>query len=95
MTVKRYQKKRCCGKIGWIFEAPKPVLKGHVAAFRKAGYAVNDANTKMGRFQAKKGVLTATCAFGVNRLDVVCNAANCKQMLNEFANTLDRIVTSG
>jgi len=94
MTVKRYQKKRCCGKVGHIFEAPKPVLKKHVPAFRKAGYIVNDANVKMNRFQASKDGLTATCMFGTNRLDVNCGRSTCRQALDQFANILDRIVTT-
>lgn len=94
MTVKRYQKRRCCGKIGYIFEAPKPVLRQHVAAFRQAGYTINDQNTKLGRFQATIKGLTATCMFGTNRLDVTCVSQTCKQLLDTFAANLDRIVTS-
>jgi len=92
MTVKRHMVKSCCGSRSYIFEAETAIKKSHVAEFLKKGYTTPPHYEKTGIFYVElHRSLIATASFGATKLSVRCNAANCSQLMDSFANTLDTL----
>jgi hypothetical protein len=87
--IKRHVVKSCCGSKAFIFETESAVNKGHLAAFTSAGYSVPEHYTRSGVFYVQFKGLIATGAFGSTKLQVKCSSANCGQLLDAFAATLD------
>lgn len=92
MVIKRHLVKSCCGSRSYIFEAESAINKSHLAEFQKQGYRVPPNYEKNGMFYVElHRSLIATASFGATKVSVRCNASNCSQLMDSFANTLDQL----
>ena len=90
MVIKRHMVKSCCGNRSYIFESETPVTKAHLEDFKKQGYSVPPHYEKTGLFHIElHRTLVATASFGATKVSVRCTAANCSQLMDSFANSLD------
>lgn len=89
--IKRHKTKSCCGSQAYIFETQMPVMRQHLDAFKKEGFAVPAHFEKSGVFYVELKGLVATTSFGGTKVQVRCHSANCPHLMNTFANILDRL----
>ena len=92
MPTKRITHKLCCGSKAFILEVDKPIRKSQIDFFKQNGYDVPSVYADNGIFYAKKGALVATCAFGVNRVQLRCGTTVKESEIDSFQEILEKAV---
>jgi hypothetical protein len=94
MTVTQKKVKSCCGSTTFIYEMDKPIKKSHLSVFENQGYSCPRNFQLTGVFYVALGSLICTTSYGSTRINARCYGANCQQMLNNFAITLEAAINS-
>lgn len=94
MAIIRHKVQSCCGHNSYVFECNRPVKRQHIEKFRKAGYLAPQNFVTSGVFYVAMKNLIATTAFGSSRVQIKCYGANCRELMDNFAITLETIINS-
>jgi len=92
--IKKYMVKSCCGKSAYVFQTDLPVKKSHLSVFTGAGYTAPESYSQHGLFYIRGKGLTASTSFGTTRVSVRCGGADCAKIMDEFAELLEKAISS-
>ena len=77
MLVERIEFKSCCGGIATIFKINFSISSKLLEALKAANYTESPVFTKSGILYIDNKDITATGAFGSNKLQLKCKNKNC------------------
>lgn len=82
MQFTKQQVKSCCGKTAFVYTLDRGILPAEAAQFTSKGFLVPERYSKNGFFYCRKGILLASCSFGVKKMSVKCSSSTSSEMVD-------------